>query len=86
MSSERADSCMFTREASLKSISVVVLLAAAVALAPRVAAHHGKKEEHAQPAASKGGCTWTRAGKAFPSLAACTKGGYAKRTCKTACK
>jgi hypothetical protein len=67
-------------------VLLVFLLAAAVALAPGdAAAHHGKKEEHAQPAAARD-CTWVRAGKAYKSLAACTKGNSAKGSCKSACK
>jgi hypothetical protein len=58
-----------------------------MALAPGdAAAHHGKKEEHAQPAAARGGCTWIRAGKTYKSLAACTKGGNTKASCKSTCK
>jgi hypothetical protein len=71
----------------LKAVSFALLLSAAAALAPtETAAHHGKKEEHAQPAVSRGQCTWLRAGKTYASLTACTKGGHAKRSCRSACK
>ena len=70
----------------MKTTSFAFGLAAAVALTPGNApAHHGKKEEHAQPAAARAGCAWMRAGKSYKSLAACTKGstnGACKRTCK----
>jgi hypothetical protein len=63
------------------------VLTGVVALAPtETAAHHGKKEEHAQPAAARGGCTWMRAGKNYKSLAACMKGTSVKGACKSTCK
>ena len=71
----------------MKAIPFFVVLGAAVLLAPGdTVAHHGKKEEHAQPAAARGGCAWLRAGKTFASLSACTKGGHAKRSCRSGCK
>ena len=71
----------------MKAIPFFVVLGAAVLLAPGgTVAHHGKKEEHAQPAAARGGCAWLRAGKTFTSLADCMKGGNAKRSCRSVCK
>jgi hypothetical protein len=71
----------------LKALSLSLLLVAAAAFAPSGAgAHHGKKEEHAQPAAARGGCAWVRSGKTFASLADCMKGGHPKRSCRGGCK
>jgi hypothetical protein len=71
----------------VKAISLALLLAAAVALAPgEAAAHHGKKEEHAQPAAARGGCTWARAGRTYKTLEACMKGTRGKGECRSTCK
>jgi hypothetical protein len=65
----------------------MLVLAAAVAIAPAdTAAHHGKKEEHAQPATARGGCVWTGGGTRYASLADCMKGGRAKRSCRRICQ
>jgi hypothetical protein len=71
----------------VKAIPLILVLGAAVLLAPGdTAAHHGKTEVHAQPAAARGGCAWLRAGKTFTSLADCMKNGHAKRSCRSGCK
>jgi hypothetical protein len=71
----------------LKGITVALFVAAAVSIAlGDAAAHHGNKGEHAQPAATRGECTWLRARKTFTSLTDCMKGGHAKRSCRSICK